>query len=113
MYIGFVIFFLILIFINFVGNMLVIFVVMLNKFMRLLINFFFINFVIVDMIVVVFIGIFFVIIFFIFYFEGKNGIIFCKMFIGGNIGWIGVLVFVFFLIVIVIECYGVVMYFYS
>lgn len=113
MYIGFVIFFFILIFVNLVGNILVIFVVSLNKVMRFLINYLLINLVIVDMIVVLFIGILFVVIFIFIYFEGKLGDIFCKLFIGGNVGWVGVLVFVFILVVVVIEWYGVVLYFYS
>lgn len=110
MHTGFAIFFSILIFINLVGNTLVILAVTLNKSMRSPINFLLINLATADMIVAVFIGIPFVITPSISHPEGKNGIILCKMFTGGNIGWIGALASVFSLIAIAIERYGAVMY---
>lgn len=47
------------------------------------------------------------------YLGGVIGDLLCKFVMGGVLGWIGVVIFVFFLVVIVIECYFVVMFFYS
>ena len=110
MYTGFAIFFSILIFINLVGNALVILAVVLNKPMRSPINFLLINLATADMIVGVFIGIPFVVTPNLSHPEGKMGDILCKMFTGGNIGWIGALGSVFSLVAIAIERYGAVLY---
>lgn len=110
MYTGFAIFFSILIVINLVGNTLVILAVVLNKPMRSPINFLLINLATADMIVAVFIGIPFVVTPTFSHPEGKGGDILCKMFTGGNIGWVGALASVFSLVAIAIERYGAVMY---
>ena len=110
MYTGFAIFFSILIFINLVGNTLVILAVVLNKPMRSPINFLLINLATADMIVAVFIGIPVVITPTFTHPEGKSGGILCKMFSGGNLGWVGALASVFSLVAIAIERYGAVLY---
>lgn len=76
-------------------------------------NFLFLNLVIVDMIVVLFVVLCFFLSYFFVYLDGKIGIIFCKFLIGGNLIWIGGVVLVFIFVVIVFECYYVVMYFYG
>lgn len=110
MYTGFAIFFSILIFINLVGNTLVILAVVLNKPMRSPINFLLINLATADMIVAVFIGIPFVVTPTLSHPEGKMGAILCKMFTGGNLGWVGALASVFSLVAIAIERYAAVLY---
>lgn len=110
MFIGFAIFFSILIFINLVGNTLVILAVVLNKPMRSPINFLLINLATADVIVALFIGIPFVIGPTYTHPEGKTGEILCKLFSGGNIGWAGALASVFSLVAIAIERYGAVLY---
>lgn len=113
MYIGFLVLFFVMMIVNFVGNMLVILVVLRNRFMKIFINYLLVNLVSVDMVVVIFIGIQFIVILIFIYFQGIIGFVLCKIIIGGILGWVGVVVFVFFLVVIVIECYWVVLYFYS
>lgn len=72
------------------------------------------NLVVGDIIFVIFIVfvVFFRLIIF-FYLEGMIVIGLCKFVIGGNVVWIGVVFFIFSLVVIVIEWYYVVMYFFS
>lgn len=110
MYTGFAIFFSILIFINLVGNTLVILAVALNKPMRSPINYLLINLATADIIVAVFIGIPFVITPTLTHPEGKMGDILCKLFTGGNLGWVGALASVFTLVAVAIERYGAVLY---
>ncbi|XP_074639840.1 QRFP-like peptide receptor [Acropora palmata] len=110
MYTGFAIFFSLLIVINLVGNTLVILAVTLNRSMRSPINFLLINLATADMIVAVFIGIPVVIAPSLSHPQGTDGVILCKIFTGGNIGWIGALASIFSLVAIAIERYGAVMY---
>ena len=110
MYIGFAIFFSILIFINLAGNTLVILAVALNKPMRSPINYLLINLATADIIVAVFIGIPFVVTPTITHPEGKMGDVLCKLFTGGNLGWVGALASVFTLVAVAIERYGAVLY---
>ena len=110
MYTGFAIFFSILIFINLVGNTLVILVVVLNKPMRSPINYLLINLATADIIVAVFIGIPFIITPSLTHLEGKMGDVLCKLFTGGNLGWVGALASVFTLVAVAIERYGAVLY---
>lgn len=110
MYTGFAIFFSILIFINLVGNTLVILAVALNKAMRSPINYLLINLATADMIVALFIGIPFVVTPTLTHPEGKMGVVLCKLFTGGNVGWVGALASVFTLVAVAIERYGAVLY---
>ena len=110
MHTGFAIFFSILIFINLVGNTLVILAVSLNKAMRSPINYLLINLATADMIVALFIGIPFVVTPTLTHPEGKSGDILCKLFTGGNVGWVGALASVFTLVAVAIERYGAVLY---
>jgi len=110
MYIAFAIFFSILIFINLVGNTLVILAVALNKPMRSPINYLLINLATADIVVAVFIGIPFVVTPSLTHPEGKMGDVLCKLFTGGNVGWIGALASVFTLVAVAIERYGAVLY---
>lgn len=110
MYTGFAIFFSILIFVNLVGNTLVILAVSLNKAMRSPINYLLINLATADMIVALFIGIPFVVTPTLTHPEGKPGDILCKLFTGGNVGWVGALASVFTLVAVAIERYGAVLY---
>ena len=110
MYIAFAIFFSILIFINLVGNTLVILAVVLNKPMRSPINYLLINLATADMIVAVFIGIPFIVIPTLHHPEGKMGDVLCKLLTGGNIGWVGALASVFTLVAVAIERYGAVLH---
>lgn len=110
MHIAFAIFFSILIFINLVGNTLVILAVALNKPMRSPINYLLINLATADIVVAVFIGIPFVVTPSLTHPEGKTGDVLCKLFTGGNVGWIGALASVFTLVAVAIERYGAVLY---
>ncbi|KAL9956336.1 hypothetical protein ACROYT_G037801 [Oculina patagonica] len=110
MYTGFAIFFSILIFINLVGNTLVILAVALNKPMRSPINYLLINLATADIIVAVFIGIPFVVTPTLTHPEGRMGDVLCKLFTGGNVGWVGALASVFTLVAVAIERYGAVLY---
>lgn len=76
-------------------------------------NVLFLNLVLVDMMVVLFIVLCFILIYFFKYFDGLVGKVFCELLIGGNLVWYGGIIFVFMLVVIVFECYYVVMYFYG
>lgn len=110
MYIAFAIFFSILIFINLVGNTLVILAVVLNKPMRSPINYLLINLATADMVVAMFIGIPFIVTPTLNHPEGKMGDVLCKLLTGGNIGWVGALASVFTLVAVAIERYGAVLY---
>lgn len=54
-YIGFSVVFLIMVLMDFFGNIMVVLVVFLNKFMKIFMNWFMLNLVFVDMVVVVFV----------------------------------------------------------
>lgn len=112
-YIGFVMVFLFLILVDFIGNIFVIIVIINNKNMKIVMNYVLVNLVIVDILVVIFMGIKFVIVFIFVYLEGKIGWFFCKFVIGGIIVWMVVVVLIYSLVVIVVEVYYVVYYFFK
>lgn len=47
------------------------------------------------------------------YLLGVIGNYVCMFIIGGNFVWVGMVVFMFFLVVVVFECYVVVVYFFN
>ena len=110
MHIAFTVLFSILIFVNLVGNALVILAVAVNKAMRSPINYLLINLATADLMVAVFIGIPFVVTPAVTHPAGNTGDVLCKVLTSGNLGWIGALASVFSLVAIAIERHGVVLY---
>lgn len=78
-------------------------------FVRILMNYLILNLVVVDILVVFFVVFWFVFFNVYIFFDGMIGIVICKLLIGGNLFWIGVVVFVFILVVVVLERYYVIM----
>lgn len=76
-------------------------------------NYFIFNLVLVDIMVVFFVILCFIFIYVFDYLDGLLGMFICKLFIGSNFSWLGGLVFVYFLVVIFVECYFVVVYLYG
>lgn len=109
-FVVYVIFFGVMILFNMVGNLMVCIVVLKNKVMRILINWFLFYLVIVDVFVVVFF-IFCILSYFIKLLSGIVGDMLCKFLMGGVFGWVLVLVLSFLLVLIVFECYYVMLYF--
>ena len=102
-----------MIFVNMVGNSLVISVVLLNKSMKTPINYLLVNLAISDLTVAVFSSIQFIIGPAVKHPDGPKGTMLCKFLTGGNPGWIGAVASVFSLVAVAFERYCAVLHPYS
>lgn len=71
------------------------------------------NLVVVDIMFVIFLVLIVIFSFVLDYLDGIIGFVLCKLVIGGNVVWIGGVLFIVIFVIIVIECYYVVVYFFE
>lgn len=107
----FVVLYLLVLIVGFIGNCFVIIVVCKIKSMYMIINIFFVNLVVSDIVILFWCLRIYSFVFYFIYFLGKIGDYICKMFIGNVIVMVVIVSFVLIFFVLVIECYYVLMKF--
>ncbi|CAH3040391.1 unnamed protein product [Pocillopora meandrina] len=100
----------VMVIVNFIGNSLVISVVLLNKSMKTPINYLLMNLAVADMIVALFSSVQFIISPAISHPTGAKGTLLCKFLTGGNPAWIGAIASIFSLIALAFERYCAVLH---